>query len=382
MKTELLSYSKKSGWSIEHFPELDSQNTVILIFGAPCFSSDLEPFNNLLKVYPNSLFIGCSTSGEILQDNVIDDALVVAVTKFEKTTLRTVSLCIPSADQSYQVGEKITELLAANDLKHIFLLSDGLNVNGTELLKGIKSAGEKAGTEVFVSGGLAGDGTNFGSTWVFSRENMLTERYVVAVGFYGEQLNVQCGSQGGWDTFGPERTITKSNKNVVFEIDGQPALELYKRYLGSRANELPASALLYPLAIRKDVDDNNRVVRTILSVNEAEKSMTFAGDVPENWRAQLMTANFERLIDGASKAGTLAAVDSGKELFSIAISCVGRRLVLGERTEEEVEAVLEMLPRNTKQIGFYSYGEISPLNFSNCELHNQTMTLTVMSEDV
>ncbi|NNM59297.1 MAG: hypothetical protein HKM04_05730 [Legionellales bacterium] len=381
MKTELFTYTAKQGWSAETFPDLDSESTLILIFGSSKLGTNLEVFQTLLKAYPTSLFLGCSTSGEIFQDSVIDDSLVVAVTKFEKTKLRVVSLPIPETEDSFKVGEKIVDSLSENKLKHIFLLSDGLHVNGTELLNGIKNRGELVGGNVSVSGGLAGDGTKFSSTWVFSRKDLITDRQVVAVGFYGDDFNVQCGSQGGWDTFGPERTITKAYKNILYEIDGQPALELYKRYLGARADELPASALLYPLAIRKDINDSNRIVRTILSVNEADQSMTFAGDIPENWRAQLMTANFERLIDGASTAGKSISSKHQQEVFSIAISCVGRRLVLGERTEEEVEAVLEMLPENTKQIGFYSYGEISPVQFSNCELHNQTMTLTVLTEN-
>lgn len=385
MKTEVFNYNVANGWSITEFPKLDSSNTLILVFGNPKYGNDLEPLNTLLQHYPNSVFMGCSTAGEIFQDTVIDDSLVVAVTKFESTKLRLISMPILAIDDSFEVGVKIATSLISDDLKHIFLLSDGLNVNGTELLNGIK---ETSGDFISVSGGLAGDGAKFSSTWVFSRDQKPDEKHIVAVGFYGEKINIQYGSKGGWDTFGPERTITKAHKNILYEIDGQPALQLYKRYLGDRAKELPASALLYPLAIRQDGNDTHRIVRTILSVNENDQSMMFAGDIPENWRAQLMTANFERLIDGASQAGKLAAkrsleFEKNSELphLCVAISCVGRRLVLGERTEEEVEAALEMLPKQTKQIGFYSYGEISPLGLHNCELHNQTMTLTIFSEN-
>jgi hypothetical protein len=379
MKTELFNYNPKDGWSVKQFPALDSTNTLILIFGSPKYANNSAPFKTLLDNYPNSIFLGCSTAGEIFQDSVIDDSLVVAVTQFKQTKLKVISVPISTIEDSFETGKHIANALIAEDLKHIFLLSDGLNVNGTELLNGIKEGG---GDIVTVSGGLAGDGSKFATTWVFSREKLIAERHIVAVGFYGTKINVQCGSKGGWDTFGPERTITKSNKNILYEIDGQPALELYKRYLGDRAKELPASALLYPLAIRKDAEDTHRIVRTILSVNEDNQSMMFAGDIPENWRAQLMTANFERLIDGASQAGSLATSNNEQlEHLCIAISCVGRRLVLGERTEEEVEAALEMLPQKTKQIGFYSYGEISPLGLHNCELHNQTMTLTVLTEN-
>jgi hypothetical protein len=124
-------------------------------------------------------------------------------------------------------------------------------------------------------------------------------------------------------------------------------------------------------------------VRTVLAVDEQRQSMTFAGDIPQGSRAQLMRANFDRLIQGASDAATLAGaardVRDG-ETLAIAISCVGRRLVLGERTEEEVEATLDVLPPGSRQIGFYSYGEISPYAKGPCDLHNQTMTLTTIAE--
>jgi len=168
----------------------------------------------------------------------------------------------------------------------------------------------------------------------------------------------------------------------LFELDGRPALELYKNYLGERAAELPASALLFPLALRTNSSDEKRIVRTILSVDEVNQSMTFAGDVPEGSLVQLMRANFDRLIDGASDAALMTArTNKNKtDVFSLAISCVGRRLILGERAEEELEAVMDELPPKTQQIGFYSYGEISPYAAGYCDLHNQTMTLTTISE--
>jgi hypothetical protein len=199
---------------------------------------------------------------------------------------------------------------------------------------------------------------------------------------YGDSIEIGYGSKGGWDSFGPERLITRSQGNVLYEIDGQPALSLYKKYLGDRAKDLPAAGLLFPLAIREKPLSENQVVRTILSTDESKQSITCAGDVPQGWTAQLMRANLDRLIEGASIAGQLAKsqIVSPKNYLGIAISCVGRRLVLGERTEEEIEASLDMLGTNSSLVGFYSYGEISPSGLNACDLHNQTMTLTAISE--
>jgi hypothetical protein len=205
---------------------------------------------------------------------------------------------------------------------------------------------------------------------------------VVAVGFYGERVRIGHGSRGGWDIFGPERRVTASDGNVLRELDGRPALDLYKEYLGELAAGLPATALRFPLALRADADDKKRLVRTILGVNEEEGSLTFAGDIPEGFLAQLMRTNLDRLVDGAEAAAVMTQNrgTDGAPTLAIAISCVGRRMVLGERAEEEVEATLDELPGTTKQIGFYSYGEISPFASGTCDLHNQTMTMTTIHE--
>jgi len=264
----------------------------------------------------------------------------------------------------------------------VLVLSDGLNVNGSELVKGLN---DTLGGDVVVTGGLAGDGTDFKRTWVI-KDRTPIGGYVTAIGFYGDHVKLGHGSKGGWDKFGPERLVTQSKGNVLYELDGRPALQLYKEYLGNRAAGLPATGLLFPLAIRTSTSDSKVLVRTILAVDEAAQSMTFAGDIPEGVLAQLMRANFDRLVQGASEAATLAVnkqddAATPSPTLSIAISCVGRRLVLGERTEEEIEATLDILPKGSSQVGFYSYGEISPYASGACDLHNQTMTLTTISED-
>jgi hypothetical protein len=378
MNISNLSYKQKDGWSSDFPLELDSDETLILVFGARFFLEDYSQIEYLRESFSNSKIVGCSTSGEIFGDTVNDKSLAVSIVKFEKTRLQTAFSPISDSDESFSAGEEIARILNKPDLKGILILSDGLNVNGTELVAGLKS---QTYENVVITGGLAGDSVKFEKTWVLTNGTP-SEGYVSAVGFYGESVKIGHGSKDGLDFFGIEREVTKSAKNVLFELDGQPALELYKKYLGEEAAGLPASALFFPLALRTDYGQEKRIVRTILSVDEENQSMTFAGDVPQGSFVQLMRANVDRIIDGASGA----AVDSmenfseDEEVLSIAISCVGRRLVLGERAEEELEAVLENLPKKTKQIGFYSYGEISPSEKGSCDLHNQTMTLTTISE--
>jgi hypothetical protein len=378
MKLETFTHSVKNGWSIERFPELDSASTLVVAFGAPCYRDAIEPFDELAKAYPQSQIVGCSTSGEIFDTSLSDDSLSVAVARFEETALRNASAPVRSASDSFAAGQSLANELMDDSLRGVVVFSDGLNVNGSELIKGLNSILPEA---VVVTGGLAGDGARFESTWVINRGRP-SGNLVTAIGLYGERIMIGHGSRGGWDMFGPQRLVTKSTHNVLYELDGKPALDLYKSYLGDLASELPASGLRFPLALRATADDDKYIVRTLLAVDEQEKSMTFAGDIRQGHLAQLMKANVDRLIDGAGEAALLAIHDAGEggQTLSIAISCVGRRLVLGERTEDELESTLDVLPRGTRQIGFYSYGEISPFATGHCDLHNQTMTLTTFRE--
>jgi hypothetical protein len=237
-----------------------------------------------------------------------------------------------------------------------------------------------------VSGGLAGDGARFEKTYV-AHEGKAISGGVTAVGFYGGALRVAHGSAGGWDEFGPQRLITRSDGNVLYELDGKPALDLYERYLGEEAADLPASALVYPLKIFDPARPQDEMVRTVLSIDREVGSMTFAGDVPVNWPARLMRGEFEHLIDGATTAASHALAELQSENPSLSpsvcllVSCVGRRLLMGQRTSDEVEAVARVMKGEPIQIGFYSYGEIAPQNGSKaCDLHNQTVTVTLLAE--
>lgn len=384
MELQTFHYKKNEGWSVASFPALDSENTLILLFASPSFIDDPKPFAELAQHYPHSKIIGCSSAGEIAGSRILDDSISVAVTKFDKTPIEIIKTKIESVDKSLEVGKSIAEKLNKGKLRGIFILSDGLNINGSELVKGLNSLDNK---NIVITGGLAGDGSRFKETWsVFNGE--IVKDSVIAVGLYGDHVQIGHGSSGGWDIFGPERRITRSKNNILYELDDRPALALYKEYLGDRANGLPATGLLYPLAIRKNSQDSRQLVRTILAVDEKNQSLTFAGDVPMGYLAQLMRANFDRLITAADEAGELALKsmvnfneNSAKPVLAIAVSCVGRRLLLGERTEEETESTLESLPDSTQQIGFYSYGELSPYTKGSCDLHNQTMTLTTIYEE-
>ena len=378
MVIEQSRWTQASEWESGAIGRLGPSAQLVLLFGGASILRGKDWSCEIKKAYPNAHLFGCSTAGEICGTQVSDDSLVATAVKFENSQLQGAHVTISNLKDSFAVGEGLGQSLNPKGLVHVLVLSDGLTVNGSELVRGL-TKGLPPG--VSVTGGLSGDGERFKKTFIFC-DGPAEQNTVGVLELYGERLKVGYGSMGGWDSFGPERLITRSSGNVLYELDGKSALDLYKNYLGEHAKGLPATGLLYPLSLRIQ-EGAAGVVRTILSVDEKEKSMTFAGDVPEGAYVRLMKANFDRLIDGAVDAARTSyeAIGSSAPELAILISCVGRKLVLKQRIEEEVEGVREIFGDRTALTGFYSYGEISPFSRNaKCELHNQTMTITTFSE--
>ena len=378
MKIEQSTWRQSQNWVTDPPGKLKSAQWV-LTFGSREVLQEPDHILDIRKAYPDALIVGCSTAGEISGTRVFDDSLVITAIEFEHTQVKGVQVKLDDVDMnSFKAGEKLAKALDHESLAHVFVISEGTHTNGSDLVRGLS---KHLPSDVVITGGLAGDGARFEETIVFFNSGPQADSIVV-VGFYGDRLKIGYGSMGGWDPFGPERLITRSEGNVLFELDDQSALALYKNYLGDHAKDLPSSALLFPLSIRTE-DNPERLVRTILAVDEDAGSMTFAGDVPEGAYARFMKANFDRLVDGAYGAAKTSLEITGEESpdLAILISCVGRKLVLKQMVEDEVESVREVLGESTTLTGFYSYGEICPAApNASCDLHNQTMTITTLSE--
>lgn len=358
-----------------------SDAQLVLYFLSPEYPAPVQYLAALRRAYPAARLAGCTTGGEIFGDEALERAAVSVAIRLSQARIEIAEGHVRTPADSLETGAALARALDGPELKLIFVLSDGLLVSGSHLVHGLVSSSR---ADVTIAGGLAGDGANFRQTGV-GLDGLPQSGKVVAIGFYGDSLRVGCGSVGGWVNFGPERVITKSRGNILYALDGKSALDLYKSYLGDDAAKLPGSALLFPLSISPPDDPTHSIVRTPFGIDEKENSLIFSDNIPQGFVARMMHGTIHNLVDGAAQAAAHAAgsTTDGRSFtpaLALLVSCIGRNLMMGQRVSSEITAVKSLLG-DVPLAGFYSYGEICPHPVTRkCDLHNQTMTITLLGE--
>ncbi len=380
MKTSQFKLKSNADFDAVLAPLAQSQPDLILVFGGLSFFESPRLADTLKKIAPNSALAGCSTAGEIAVDRVYDNTCVITALKFDKTKVKAASTPIKGMADSFGAGERLAQALPAEGLRAVLVLGTGVEINGSALVAGMQS---KLDANVTISGGLAADAGAFKQTWTIGPEGS-KDNEIVAVGMYGENINVSYGTFAGWEPFGPARKVTRCEQNVLYELDGERALDIYKRYLGDYAKDLPGSGLLFPFEMLGADQEKSNIFRTILGIDEEQGSLTLAGDIDPKGYLKLMHSSTDKLIEGAETAAKTAfgkgSAGDGDAL-AVLVSCIGRKLVMGDRVDEEIEAVSDVLGKSTTVTGYYSNGEIAGTTFhGECHLHNQTMTITWISE--
>ena len=370
MQVSTYRWTQASGWDMNLSP--DTNVTLVLVCADNPFFAHAECYTQLKTFFPTAEIVGCSSSGNIHGNTISDDDIVIAAISFSSARILVKSKLIEKGDDVESTVTQLAQQFKDPTLKHLFVLSDGLFVSGTELTQTLNAL------QVPVTGGLAGDADRFKESWVMVN-GPAKQHQIALIGFYGE-LKVSYGFATGWNEFGPERRVTRSKGSTVYEIDHKPALEIYTKYLGELAKDLPGSGLRFPLFVR-DTASRQAYVRTLLGIDATEMSLSFAGDVPQGSTCKLMKTDIDSLIDASvALAQNFADDQRTQNSLCIAVSCVGRRLVMDQIAEEEIEAIQAILGPKITIFGFYSYGEIAPFDSALCSLHNQTTTLTLLSE--
>lgn len=379
IKQKILTEARLEEGALDELTEMDPQ--FVLVFSCIKFLHDADLVSALRDAFAGAALVGCSTAGEVCMDGVAEGSCVITAVRFGgDARVRLVEAYIPDMTDSRAAGDHVGRSLAEPDLRAVLLFGKGLDINGSALIDGIAA---QVGADVPVSGGLAGDDGAFVGTLTLSSSGISVDG-VVAVGLYGDDLIVGHGSFGGWSSFGPVHKVTGCEGNTLYELDGQPALTVYKRYLESSANLLPASGLLFPFEMLRNDRSPDGLMRAVLGVDEERESLTLAGDIYSDGYLRLMHAATDQLVGGAAQAARLACrslPEPRGEALAILVSCIGRKMVMGGRAGSEIEAVSRVLGSKAAIAGFYSYGEIGPFSTTNdCMLHNQSMTVTYLSE--
>lgn len=379
MKTVQLKRRANTDW--EYLTEKQSlKEPLVLVFGNRLLLDNDHILDEVRAIFKDGHLVFGSSCGDISSVSINDDSIVITAIEFEKSSflIKTANILNSTSDlDSFAAGKNLINQLPEEGLKYVFALSEGRFVNGSQLTKGMNAGIED---NILITGALCGDSERFEKT-VASYNEKPKPGEIIAIGLYGETLEVSFSINGGWTPFGPERVVTKSEGNTLYELDGLPALDLYKKYLGDKSKDLPSAALLYPLNVKSTQEDSS-IVRTILNINEEDHSMILAGDIVEGSMVQLMMTRVDNIVCAAENAAVKASqLRKNKTELAILVSCLGRKLVLDQRVEEEVEEVMEVIGNNTTFCGLYSYGEIAPFEGEkNCQLHNQTIAVTLISE--
>jgi len=374
MKINKLVFKSQQWIIVEEKIPISDTVDILFVFGDIDILKKHHHTSLLQKIYPTASIVGCSTAGNILDTTVNAYEAVATAISFDKAYVKVLATNLMQ-DDIYHNTKTVTNSLEKENLKHLFLLAPGL-INASEVINGLNLP-----NNVTVSGGLAGDDYKFENTYLFT-DKIAGESILIVVGFYGDSLHTSIGCNTGWNEFGATRIVTKAKKNIIYEIDNKPAIELFKKYLGDKISDLPNSAIRFPLNIKENINDKNHIVLVMMDIN-SDGSFLFGGDIKEGSIVKLMRTNVSNLLEGAAYSAKEIIHYNDKTSLSLTLSCSARKIVLKQFAQEEIEIVKNFLPSNTQIVGFYSYGEIAPFssNLFKPLLHNQTMTITTIYED-
>lgn len=378
MKVQQMHWSPGEGWRAASSDGAGRDAQLVLLFGSAKLIQASEAFALCRRDFPEAHVLGSSTAGEILDTDVRQDTVTITAVTFERTSVAVAKVALREPGESFAAGAELVRAFDPAGLKHLFVLSEVLQVDASQAVDGIRSALPPG---VTVSGAFSADGDRQQVSHVWC-DGDPAESTLAAVGLYGDHIRVGAAATGLWGQFGPLRTITKSEGSVLHELDGRSAISLYKAYLGELAAGLPATAWLFPLALSVG-DSGGAVLRGVLNIDDATETMRFAGSMPEGAQVRMMMGSIDTLLEDtrAAAAASLSGLGGASPVLSILASCNGRRHVLKQRLEEEVEAVRDALGASAVLTGFYCCGEIAPVApGEGPELHNQTMAITTLAE--
>jgi len=364
--------------SANTFKELDGdfQNTIsdgysptlAIVFCS--VAQPLEQVRALFAQYQVPIF-GCTSSGELMDSTCIEEGITIMLFDLPKETFK-IKLFDGVEKSSYQLGQEVAAWVnGLFDTPALLVLSAGLQADGEALVNGVIESTER---DVPLFGGLAGDDLKMQGTYAFT-ETEITGMGALVLAIDNSRIEVDGLAVSGWKGIGTIKTITQSEGNIVQMIDDQPALDVYSRYLNINIGDDHTLAAEYPLLVMRD--DGTFVLRAAMLINP-DKSMVYAGSVPQGSKVQFSVPPSNEIIDFAIENLTQFKQARGDVDAVILFSCKGRHLALGPMIEDETAAIHDLW--GAPMTGFFTYGEIGPTASGRCDFHNNTLTLVTLRE--
>lgn len=322
---------------------------------------------------------GCSSYAEIGGREALSESVTAMGLKLGDLGAATLSARAEGGD-SRALGRSIGEQARAHDPSLLVVFPDGLQVNSTQFLLGIQDV---LGKSFPIVGGVAADTGEFTRTFQY-RDREVFSGGAAAVALRGS-ISLATAARSGWYPVGASRICTRmEGGNVCLELDRQPALALYKEYLGARAAEMPLVSAEYPIGVISSPEGTQRLpegelllLRSIKGVDEARQAIIFGGDLPQGSEVRMTSATKEDVMKGADEATERACAAMPEPSLALIFNCMARKVVLGPRYKQELSAPLRRLGERVPAIGFYTYGELSPVQGVTMH-HDETFTIALL----
>jgi serine phosphatase RsbU (regulator of sigma subunit) len=344
---------------------IDTNKTLIQVFSGCIEKNEILDICKILKDKNSDIkFIGTTTAGEIYNGNIGKGSITISIMEFEHTSFINKHF---NNEDNFELGVDIANSLFVDNTKVMILFIEGLLNNGNDVVDGIASVDNT----IPIAGGMAGDNGAFSKTYIFDN-NGVYENGAVAVSLNSKVLNVLTNYQLNWQAIGKFMTITKAKKNRLYEIDGIPASDIYRRYLGDKiGDDLPHSAIEFPLL--KIEENGLEICRTFVHKFDEDGSLLTIGNLDVGDKVRLAFGNVDLIINGANEDIRNYQYFQPEAIFTY--SCASRITFLQSDVVRELQPLNDIAPI----AGFFTYGEIYHQNNKN-SLLNISLTILGLSE--
>lgn len=363
---------------------------LVIVFSSVRYDQG-ELIRGVREVAPHSLMSGCSDAGEITNRGPMKESVVVMAIKSDNITFT------PGLGRDVKAGPRAAGQAIAREIKEkapaplrtLVMFPDVLVGNGADIVRGVL---DTMGAHFPMVGGAAGDDFKFEKTFEYHNGEVVSGA-VAGVGFSGN-FSMGIGMRHGWVPIGMPMKVTKAEGAVVHEINGRPAVSIYEDYFGEniedlRKEPLARMAITYPLGLKIGESDEY-LIRDPVTVDE-KGSITCAAEIPEGSEVRLMIGSKEKAIEAAQEAARHLMhefeIEKTSPKFILMFNCIAREKLFGQKANEEIQAVMDIVGHDVPLIGFYTYGEQAPIGGEirdiekiDSRFYNETMVMFGVGE--